>query len=72
MSNIPTSKRRQRIMIYSILIFAVLPAALALLFLVSGFAFAITGVLVYFYVLAIAGVTIILFEQLAKELRTRP
>ena len=61
--------RRQRIMLIAVLIFGVIPAALALLLLVSGFPYAITGALVYFYVLAIAGVTILLFEQLWKEVR---
>jgi hypothetical protein len=59
-------------MLYAILIFAIIPAALALLFLLSGNPQVIAGALITFYVLAIAGITIILFEQLSKELRTRP
>ena len=62
--------RRQRIMLYGILIFAIIPAALALLFMLGGApAYAISGALTTFYVLAIAGLTVILFEQLYKELR---
>ncbi len=65
------SNRRQRIMLYVILIFGVIPAALALLFLASGVPYVITGALTTFYVLAIAGITVILFDQLGKEIRTR-
>lgn len=61
--------RRQRIILIAVLIFGVIPAALALLLLLSGFPYAVTGALVYFYVLVIAGVTILLFEQLWKEVR---
>jgi len=65
----PAPNRRQRIMLYAILIFGVIPAALALLFLLSGGFWIVPGVLTTFYVLAIAGVTVILFEQLWKEVR---
>ena len=65
----PTMTRRKRIILIAFLMFGVIPAALALVLLVSGFYFAITGVLVYFYVLVLAGVTILLFEQLLKEIR---
>jgi hypothetical protein len=61
--------RRQRIMLIAILIFGVVPAALTVLFLASGVGYAIPGALVYYYVLAIAGITILLFEQLWKEVR---
>jgi len=69
MPSSPAHNRRQRIILYSVLIFGVIPAALALVLLVTGFYFAVTGVLVYFYVLALAGVTVLLFEQLWKEVR---
>ncbi|HZY94246.1 MAG TPA: hypothetical protein VFE98_05205 [Candidatus Bathyarchaeia archaeon] len=65
----PMMNRRQRIILIAVLIFGVIPAALALLLLLSGFPYAVTGALVYFYVLVIAGVTILLFEQLWKEVR---
>ena len=65
----PMMTRRQRIMLYAILIFGAVPAALAVLFLVSGGPWIIAGALTTYYVLAIAGLTVILFEQLYRELR---
>ncbi len=72
MSVSQSSTRLQRILIYGIIVYAAVPLALGLLFLLGGNGTVTVPVLTAYYVVAIIGAALLAFERLSKELRTSP
>ncbi len=64
-----SSKRIQNLLIESAIVFAVVPLAFTLLFLISGFNGLIVPIIVVYYIFAILGVALLAFERLVKQVR---
>ena len=64
--------RLQRILIYGIVVYAVVPLALGMLFLLSQNGVAVIPALTAYFVLAIVGIAVLAFERLSKEVRASP
>jgi O-antigen/teichoic acid export membrane protein len=65
------STRLQRIVVYGLVIFAVVPLALGLLLVTQGNG-AAAPFLTTYYVIAILGLAVIMFERLTDEIRKTP
>jgi len=65
------STRLQRIVVYGLVIFGVVPLALGLLLLTQNNG-AAAPFLTTYYVIAILGLAVIMFEQLSNEIRKPP
>ena len=65
------STRLQRIIVYGLIIFGVVPLALGLLLLILNNG-AAAPFLTTYYVIAILGLAVIMFEQLSNEIRKPP
>jgi hypothetical protein len=65
------STRLQRIMVYGLVIFAVVPLALGLLLFTQGNG-ATAPFLTTYYVIAILGLGVLMFERLTDEIRKTP
>jgi hypothetical protein len=65
------STRLQRIMVYGLVIFGVVPLALGLLLFTQGNG-ATAPFLTTYYVIAILGLAAIMFERLTDEIRKTP
>jgi hypothetical protein len=63
------SKRLQRILIFGLIIFGLVPLALGLLLALTNQTGAINPFLTTYYVISILGLAVIVFEQLVNEIR---
>ncbi len=66
------STRLQRIMLYGLVIFVVAPLALGLLFSITVGSGATVPFLTTYYVIAILGLSGLMFERLVNEIRKPP
>lgn len=67
-----SAKRLQRILIFGLVIFGVVPLALGLLLALTQQSGAINPFLTTYYVISILGLAVIVFEQLVNEIRRNP
>jgi hypothetical protein len=63
------SKRLQRILIFGLIIFGLVPLALGLLLALTNQTGAVNPFLTTYYVISILGLAVIVFEQLVNEIR---
>ncbi len=68
-SGVLSSKRVQNLLIDGAIVFGVVPFALAILFLITGFSWVIVPIITIYYIFAILGVALLAFERLARQVR---